>query len=65
MPLGGTVMFAFMALTGDVGCSLGPALVGFVANSNGATLQTGLFSAAIFPALIVVCVWILTREKKG
>ena len=29
-PLGGTVMFAMLALAGDLGCSAGPTLVGFV-----------------------------------
>lgn len=32
-PKGGTVMFAVLALAGDVGCSAGPGLVGFVSNS--------------------------------
>ena len=33
LPAGGTAMYAFMALAGDVGCSSGPSVVGFVANA--------------------------------
>ena len=38
-PAGGTAMFALLALAGDVGCSLGPALVGLVSGNvqNGDT----------------------------
>jgi fucose permease len=32
-PRGGTAMFAFLALAGDVGCSVGPGLVGSVSNA--------------------------------
>lgn len=65
MPLGGTAMFAFMALAGDVGCSFGPSLVGLVADLNRADLQSGLFSAVIFPVLIFFCVLALTRKEKA
>ena len=38
-PAGGTAMFALLALAGDVGCSLGPVLVGLVSGNvqNGDT----------------------------
>lgn len=65
MPLGGTAMFAFMALAGDVGCSFGPSLVGLVADLNSADLQSGLFSSVIFPVLIFFCVLTLTRKEKA
>lgn len=64
MPLGGTAMFAFMALAGDVGCSLGPALVGLAADRSRAGLQTGLSSAVIFPVLIFFSVLLLTGKEK-
>ena len=31
-PTGGTAMFAYLAFAGDVGCSLGPGLVGFISD---------------------------------
>lgn len=50
---GGTVMFAMLALAGDLGCSSGPTLVGFVSSAFGNTLQTGILAAIIFPALLL------------
>ena len=54
LPTAGTAMYAFMALAGDVGCSAGPTLVGFVANANQNNLQLGLLMALIFPVMILV-----------
>ena len=45
-PKGGTAMFAILALAGDVGCSAGPGLVGFV--SNGVEKATITFSRTWF-----------------
>ena len=53
IPAGGTAMYAFMALAGDVGCSLGPTLVGFTANAIGGDLKRALPAAMIFPVLIL------------
>jgi fucose permease len=33
-PSGGTAMFALLALSGDIGCSIGPGLVGFLASAG-------------------------------
>ena len=49
-PLGGTAMFAILALAGDVGCAAGPGLVGTV--MNGTTLKTGLLTAIVFPLIL-------------
>ncbi|MDF2886455.1 MAG: major facilitator superfamily 1, partial [Lacrimispora sp.] len=46
---GGTAMFAFLALAGDLGCSGGPTLVGIVSGWFGSNLKIGIFSAIIFP----------------
>ncbi len=51
---GGTLMFALFALAGDLGCSLGPSLVGWVAGALGDNLNAGILCAAIFPVLMVV-----------
>ena len=64
LPSAGTAMYAFMALAGDVGCSGGPTLVGFVANALGGDLKRGLLAAIIFPALILVGVPLLKRKEK-
>ena len=47
-------MFALFALAGDTGCSLGPAVVGFVSSAFHDNLKTGLLAAILFPALLLV-----------
>ena len=54
LPGAGTAMYALMALAGDVGCSGGPTLVGFVASAMGGDLKKGLLAAIVFPALILI-----------
>ncbi len=48
---GGAPMFGTLAAAGDLGCSLGPWLVGIV--SSGATLKDGFLAASVFPAVII------------
>ena len=59
----GTAMFALLALAGDLGCSAGPTLVGFVANSSGANLQAGLLAAVCFPILILAGILLLKQRQ--
>ena len=53
---GGTTLFALLALAGDLGCSTGPTLVGFVANTTGGRLQNGILTAVIFPLILTLCI---------
>ena len=48
---GGTMMYAMFALAGDVGCSAGPSVVGFVTDAVG-SMKTGILAALIFPAVL-------------
>lgn len=54
LPRGGTALFALLALAGDLGCSSGPTVVGFVASALGDNLQRGILFGAIFPVLLLV-----------
>ena len=65
LPAAGTAMYALMALAGDVGCSAGPTLVGFVAGANGGALRRGLLAALAFPALILAGVSRLRRTGQA
>lgn len=56
-PGGGTAMFALMALGGDLGCSVGPWLTGVIADSS--TLNLGLLSGMLFPAVMIVGLLVL------
>lgn len=64
LPKGGTAMFALLALGGDIGCSGGPALVGFVSNSFGENLKPGILAAVIFPVLLLLGNAIGTNTNK-
>lgn len=63
LPTGGTGMYALMALAGDLGCTAGPTVVGFVASATGGNLKAGLAAALIFP--IVILFGILRVRKQG
>lgn len=49
---GGTVLFAMLALAGDLGCSGGPTLVGFVSSAFSGNLRLGILTAIVFPVLL-------------
>ncbi|MEY8353454.1 MFS transporter [Lachnospiraceae bacterium 54-53] len=51
---GGTAMFAFLALAGDLGCSGGPTLVGLVSGHFGSNLKIGILAAVLFPVILVI-----------
>ena len=53
-PRGGTAMFAFLALAGDLGAMVSPAMVGSISEVAGGKLKTGLLAATVFP-IILVC----------
>lgn len=50
IPTGGTAMYGALAMLGDMGCSLGPWIVGLVADFKG--LQFGFLIATIFPVIM-------------
>lgn len=51
---GGTLMFALLALAGDVGCSGGPTVVGMVASAFGDNLNRGILFGTVFPILLLL-----------
>lgn len=59
---GGTLLFALLALGGDVGCSLGPTLVGMASGYFDDNLKLGILTAVAFPGLLLVFLP-FTREK--
>ena len=64
LPTGGTAMFALLALAGDLGCSLGPTLVGTIAEVFDANLKIGIFSAIVFPIVLGVVIFTMLKNKK-
>ena len=61
---GGTTMFALCALGGDIGCTSGPALAGFMTGVLGDNLRLGILCSVIFPVLLLVALGLL-KEKNN
>lgn len=62
---GGTALFAFMALAGDLGCSGGPSFVGLIAGQAGNSLKTGILCAVIFPLLLIAGILLVKKVQKN
>lgn len=60
---GGTALFAFLALAGDLGATVSPALVGYISGLADGNLKTGLLVASAFPILLVICLLIIKSIK--
>lgn len=56
-PTGGTAMFALLAMAGDLGGSIGPAIVGRVADMFGGSIHVGMRIGLLFPSTLcfVLC----------
>ena len=61
-PLGGTALFALLAMAGDLGGAFGPSLVGTVTQQAGDNLQAGMLAGSIFPLVLVVALILFTRQ---
>lgn len=62
---GGTAIFALMALAGDIGCTLGPTLVGAVSANAGGSLRAGLLAAVVFPTVLFAGIKFLKHKSKN
>lgn len=58
---GGTGLFAYLALAGDIGCAGGPAFLGFVSSALNDNLRAGIFASAVFPIIFVVMLAALVK----
>ncbi len=61
---GGTAMFALMALAGDLGCSSGPTLVGFISDALQDNIKLGILAAIVFPIILVISLVIYPKIPK-
>lgn len=62
-PRGGTAMFALLALAGDTGAMVSPAMVGSLSEMAGGNLKIGLLVATLFPVILVVGLVVLRSVK--
>ena len=69
-PAGGTALFAFLALGGDLGCLSGPGVTGMVSGtlerigSGDIALRMGLLAVIVFPALMALGLIGLRKKKE-
>lgn len=61
-PRGGTAMFAFLALAGDLGAALGPTMVGGIADAAEGDLKTGLLFSVFFPVVLIFGLIVLLKK---
>ena len=61
---GGMAIFGLLALFGDAGCTVGPLLVGTVSDAFGGELSTGILTALVFPAFLIIGVLLFKRDLK-
>lgn len=61
---GGTLLFAMLALAGDLGCSGGPTLVGFVSSAVG-NMRMGILAGIISPVILFAGIYALCQGKKA
>ena len=64
MPLGGTAMFALLAMAGDLGGAFGPGLVGWATQRAGDDLRAGMLAGCLFPALLIAGLVAMRRMAK-
>ena len=64
LPTGGTAMFAFLALAGDLGGALGPYIVGNVSQAADNNLQAGVLAGIGFPIVLVISVLLIRKKYK-
>ena len=62
-PKGGTAMFAFLALAGDLGAMASPAMVGNISEVAGGNLKAGFLAATIFPIILVFGLLLLKKSE--
>ncbi len=65
LPRGGTAMFALLALAGDLGCSAGPSVVGFVSGAAEGNLKNGILAAIAFPLILLLCLTVNKKKKQA
>lgn len=62
-PAGGTAMFALLAMAGDLGGSIGPGIVGRIAQSAGDNIRVGMGVGLVFPVILLLMLFLLGRAK--
>ena len=65
MPLGGTALFALLAMAGDLGGAFGPSLVGYATQLAGDNLRMGMRVGCIFPIGLIIGLLVMKKMSKA
>lgn len=63
-PMGGTTMFALLAMAGDLGGSIGPGIVGHITQMAGDDIRVGMRMGLIFPVILLLMLFVLYIGKR-
>ena len=63
IPLGGTAMFALLAMAGDLGGSIGPSVIGVVTQNANDNLKAGMLAACVFPVVLILSVLFIRKKR--
>ena len=61
----GTLLFALLALAGDLGCSGGPTFAGLIASTADGNMRLGIGAAICFPLLMGLGLALIRRNHGG
>ncbi len=62
---GSVTLFALLAVGGDLGCLIGPAATGAVADAFGGNIAASFIFALIFPVALIIFISVLNKGKKA
>ena len=63
-PMGGTTMFALLAMAGDLGGSIGPGIVGHITQMASDDIRVGMRMGLIFPVILLLMLFVLYIGKR-
>ena len=63
LPQGGLLMFSLLALGGDIGCSFGPAMVGYISNTFNNNLHIGMITGIAASLILIIAVLKSIKEE--
>lgn len=56
IPLGGTALFALLAMGGDMGASIGPSVIGIFTQNANDNMKAGMLAGIVFPILLIIAI---------
>lgn len=66
-PFGGTAMFGLLAMSGDIGCCVGPSLVAKISSSfsvMGSSIKAGILCSIVFPIVLLLGMFAVRLKMK-